>query len=587
VSVKKVLIVIGLLLAGAGISGFLRAEKPVEHITGWAWSEAYGWMSSHCENTYGGLLQNRCASSVINPDCDGEACVDYGLRVSGENLVGDMWSSNLGWISFNQTSGFPAGPNHGVKNFGNNGLTGWAKALSLDSLGWLKLQGESCDGNSKCLVGRAAPYELDAAPLDGAGAVCYGCKEVMKTCVGGEFNGLACQRNEQCGLGEGAGTCTGPYIQQAGGELLCDMCFSEYGPTACLANDTCAYDGVYPMGNACFGDAADQYSRCSDCTEYTDADGNVLTSCRQCDACYTYGVGYDEKEQRLLGWAWGGNDGNGVGWVLFGAENAVHGGPWLETRLGSVLSEKGIGSELIYEPPRGRTNADYRVMAGGDIFNFNTDSGEEFLLSSRDGQQTFATLRESIDWAGLTGGVYGQVIPISRALDIRRQLDGKVYAHSGDLYIDTPILFEANPSGSGAGAIVVDGDLYVDADVTYSDDSFVSLRNMPSVAWYVKGDVIINPRVETFSGSIFVLGSDAVEGCESQRNSCGRFDTGASSTAFDFYGIIVARDLSLGRTYFSTERGAERFIYDGRAILNTPPGMGDMQQYLPEWKKGN
>jgi hypothetical protein len=47
------------------------------------------------------------------------------------------------------------------------------------------------------------------------------------------------------------------------------------------------------------------------------------------------------------------------------------------------------------------------------------------------------------------------------------------------------------------------------------------------------------------------------------------------------YGLAVARKFMFGRTFKSLEEGAERFIYDGRAVANPPPGFADVTQSLP------
>ena len=47
------------------------------------------------------------------------------------------------------------------------------------------------------------------------------------------------------------------------------------------------------------------------------------------------------------------------------------------------------------------------------------------------------------------------------------------------------------------------------------------------------------------------------------------------------YGVAIARQFHLSRSFKSVTQGSERFIYDGRAVVNPPPGFGDITRALP------
>jgi len=102
-----------------------------EHnMSGWAWSSNIGWISFNNTNTGGS--------------------VDYGVYKNSDgtltgrnaddtyNAVGYAWSSNIGWIQFGGLSGFPSGAGTTASNAQVVGteLRGWAKALSADDNGW-------------------------------------------------------------------------------------------------------------------------------------------------------------------------------------------------------------------------------------------------------------------------------------------------------------------------------------------------------------------------------------------------------------------------------------------------------------------
>ncbi|QQS60993.1 MAG: hypothetical protein IPN70_03835 [Candidatus Moraniibacteriota bacterium] len=92
--------------------------------------DGMGWISATNENIGGGSTYK-----VIIPPADG-AVSGYG------------WSEYYGWIDFQPTGPYPAGPNHPAQREGNL-LTGWARILSIQNeginsggwSGWIKLSG--------------------------------------------------------------------------------------------------------------------------------------------------------------------------------------------------------------------------------------------------------------------------------------------------------------------------------------------------------------------------------------------------------------------------------------------------------------
>lgn len=124
-----------LLLASPPV--FSQSAAP---ITGWAWSDAVGWISLHCStgSPSGGSL---CATR------------NYGLTRNADNTVtGFAWSDNIGWIKFGGLSGFPTGGGTTPSNaiFNTNQLAGWARACAA-------FQSSDCSG----------PLSSDAGGWDG------------------------------------------------------------------------------------------------------------------------------------------------------------------------------------------------------------------------------------------------------------------------------------------------------------------------------------------------------------------------------------------------------------------------------------
>jgi len=137
--------IISFLIISIITIGFLVSESKAQAISsdnvyGYAWSSNIGWISF-----------NNCANPITPSTCTGQ---NYGVRydISSGNLSGYAWSSNIGWISFNE-NGCPSGSCQANLNLTTVALTGWAKALSLSSdtestdwaSGWINLSGVSFD----------------------------------------------------------------------------------------------------------------------------------------------------------------------------------------------------------------------------------------------------------------------------------------------------------------------------------------------------------------------------------------------------------------------------------------------------------
>ncbi|MBU0546984.1 hypothetical protein KKA72_02370 [Patescibacteria group bacterium] len=109
------------------IYSFIGAEKVKsatdDNVFGWAWSENIGWISFN--NTTGG------------------GGIGYGVNIDSETGIfsGYAWSENIGWISFNQADllNCPQLPCRADLNSETGNVSGWAKILS-DNEGWIRLR---------------------------------------------------------------------------------------------------------------------------------------------------------------------------------------------------------------------------------------------------------------------------------------------------------------------------------------------------------------------------------------------------------------------------------------------------------------
>jgi hypothetical protein len=149
----------------------------------------------------------------------------------------------------------------------------------------------------------------------------------------------------------------------------------------------------------------------------------------------------------------------------------------------------------------------------------------------------------------------------------------------------------SNNTESGAGIIIVDGNLQINKNITYEPTGVIAnLKQIPSLVWIVKGDVTIDPAVTEVVGTFIILGSDsALPRCngitELDNAGCGQFKSGTGANQLVVRGNVLAKKFLLKRTYSNAVTGApaEQFINDGRLQTNPPLGLKDMSGVIPRF----
>lgn len=283
--------------------------------------------------------------------------------------------------------------------------------------------------------------------------------------------------------------------------------------------------------------------------------------------------------------------------------------PQLKAESGDVYSQKTIKGKNI------NFNAAYLIHAGGQISNVSQENFSDYGdISFPSGNDEFINDLGKIDWAGLVycGGnpcinQYGYVVEtITNPNQIDNPLAGKIYYRNGDLRLNSnDIEFDnATVQKSGAGLILVDGDLIIEKNITYSNNPNISdLKKMASVGWIIKGDLLIDASVQNLSGAFVALGADGVTDCAMTQISadplrystpehCGLVKTGSAVPASDDVRLIIKGLLFSRRLFFqravksiTADDYAEKVIYDYHTFLNPPPGMEDFIKGLPTWEK--
>ncbi|MFH0853746.1 MAG: hypothetical protein V1853_05065 [bacterium] len=573
-------------------------------------------------------------NAYIKDDCNIPAGEEEGVCDSNDLVECDedtdcRCSENInicqstGWLSFNkyapvglfeEESGVPpAQPfNDGNQNYiakfdpSTGKVVGWGRLLSLkqdaNDGGWIKLRGEDVTANPAVI----APFGE--------------CKNCATFCSGD--TSIQCSGNE-CEDAE-AGTCTvevckicnttaDVYDSADETKISCNMCSTDGGSCTrrCKGNHTveCASDGdmaCSAYGGVCLG----------------------TIFCDTCASCDSYGVSIDDATGKVTGFGWSGNSAEQegeLGWVDFSRTN-YYSQAWLQTKFGDIYARADIGSANTPSAPSDKCNATYVISAAGTISNYCTLYGQGFgevetgYMDRPYFQQGYESIyfpSESNNYTNVLGSIdlngtitdigdgknkYGNKIVNSDDKNLTElglcaigvNLDNTVYninndftigrCDSGEGYITEWKINNrdiTNPNSvSGAGTIVVQGDLTIDVNIVYQAENFDKIRDLASLGIIVKGSIIITGNVRTIVGSYIAFGDP---GYTNKTNGI-EIENSLDEKAFQAQGLMISPSYKFGRTFRGTLTDplpAEEITYDGRVIANPPPGFSDFAQVLP------
>lgn len=474
-------------------------------------------------------------------------------------VTGWAWTENVGWVSLNCY-------NSGLLNQCTNtdyGVDYDNASGELSGYAWSENGGWICFGNSCSAAG------LPLAPDNAIPSA-----KINK-------NGLLSGWASWLVLGaDGWIKLQGAPENLPGKKYACRNCAALKGGTA----ETCGICFVNP-----FNEGSSEI--CQNCTNCTN---NI---CATCNSCFTYGAGIDFSNNTMVGWAWN-NSGHdiGFGWLKFHSTQtqAVANAPFIETVGGDIYAQKGIGSLYQATSPEGKYSATYLLQSNGDIVHFtsqcateNNCEGAGWLDSNAavidvPGQaNNYYNKLGGLDIKGILSGQYGAIEFINNDLNIDNVLGGKVYYFSGDLNLAGRIFPNGVGANSGAGTIVVKGNLYINGDLSYQAGAVNKIKNLASLGVIVLkkddssgGNVYIDPLVRNIVGSY--IAENTIYTGKNVR---------AKDVPLQVDGLLIARDLKFQRDSFdlSTKAASERVIYDGRVITNPPSGFVDLGKALPRY----
>lgn len=555
----------------------VEAQTVQYDLSGWLYSDTYGWISLNSAN---------CRL----PDCTPGA--PYKVVLESNNVItGYGWSSNVGWVCFGSTcTGIPpSGPLSALLDPVTGQMTGWAQIISLGADGWIHFRG----GNV------SAPSTVPN------GVACYGCEKKCNIWTQAcDTGGQNCHNVDPC-------------LKYFDNEFKsCSLCFSRTKyDLVNIPND--GIDAVAGGSGYIGGSVSAGGTTCN--TNCATVPNTTRVTCDTCSNWVQYGASGDSTTGSIYGWGWngfGGTPGNGAGWVHFntaGGAGIVY--PWLETQYGAIYGQNKVQQKA----GTGRVTyciyaQDIKRMTSTNCANPDVlkDVKIDFLVKDAT-KEVYKNAIGKIDITGLVTVVsnngiiklnkYRQEIQeLTFSSSLVASLNNKVYVTPGPLTINSVVTIKNGRSASeaGNGTIIVNGDLIINANINYGSTADINaisndLKRLASVAWIVRGDVIIGGNVTNIAGAFMVLGKPDVA-CQYESGApCdattdypkylsthyGIFFSGASVNPLTVWGLVVAKAFDFRRAYANLAQGSERIIYDGRLSANPPPGLSGFTEGLP------
>lgn len=511
------------------------AADSTNNIRGWGYSSNSGWISLNslndgackqcqlgakagqgCRATSDCLDDNRVTQN--DGTCEPTAtCPTYGLSlVSADNHQGEIkgyaWSSSLGYMCFGSTcTGTPPTPPGGS-----------IQAVYI-------CRGKICHSNS------AVPPAPDV-PEDKVG--------------------VACTSDADCG--------DIPNSCRDDGDTSCDQAeVADVTGWARILNQSQDKGWISLSGNV-NSDPSSTYGLQILFNQCYDSDGNATSNEENC-------LRPLDKYTLLSGWSWhqaGGsniiNESNhsptayGAGWLCFNRSECRSESeilfPYVYGQGGDVFSRGSI--QTMFPPPVGRQNAQYLIHVGGSNIgaNFKTactnssckekglvlnlpsatataGPSDEDIYNFKLGRFDFKGLATPTP-ASIAAGTPKNSYNFEVVEDFPTITGGSVSLAEKVYVVNTPAVTgsytiadvltinNGEVGVSGAGTIIVRGDLIVKSDIKYQTGS-VARKQLASAVWFVLGDVKVAANVKEMAGTYIVLGKRAKALCKNLDNSWG------------------------------------------------------------------
>lgn len=587
-----------------------------DYVMGWLWSDSIGWLSLNDTNAGA---------------CPSGGCGTYGVTVdtATREVKGFGWSDKVGWVCFGATcqahadclGSQPSGPATAYVNSGSGMLEvhGWAKVCNQGPKGWISLNcidPGACGTYSYKVFYNTATKTFNGQPAgthpipntaslawngnsDGTG---FGYIDFQyatlntppetppeTNCRDGldnDLNGLADCADAAC---KTTTTCNQSVWTNTdfGGNPICRNGVDDDGTGIDCASARCK--GAPECQET---STKTNFSGVNLCADAIDDDGNGTIDCVD-SGCAGYAgcagvVGEPATPPDIHTACSNGTDDDLNGFKDCFDANCQIADPlcvpaWLQAKFGNVYAQQGITGSVTKQ-----SQSTYCLTSNGSITGFTSGSGcaesGSVSLTLPKGTTQYQGSLGSIDINGILAGRYGQVVnltPGNITASLPTNLAGKVYRVNGDATLNARTFVNGTAATErGNGLLIVEGNLTISGAGTVLDYS--ALTNITSLRNLASFGVIVKKNSAGAGGNIYIT-SDVTKivGAYFAENSINTGTTGGTDQALKVYGLMAAYRINLERNFRSQTQAAEEVVFDGRAVANPPPGMGDVTKSLP------
>jgi len=543
-----------------------------ENVTGWAWSSTAGWISMNDTNS-------------------GSGGGSYGVYYDGsaKTLTGFGWSPNAGWVCFGSTCTTqcpgltPAGGAATTAVDASGNVTGWAKACNLGASGWISLNCSNMSGecaaagnykvNINLTTGIFTGWAFNALTgSNGWGWISFNCANDGTCASAGNYK-VQIGAVEDFNINSALCRDLVDNDVPANGLIDCQDPKCKGHEPSCPSKETnCSLLG---RTNCCYNLTDDDYNGFIDCSD-SDCASDVHCQPENC----TNGV--DDNANTLI-------DCLDPQCSTAPACTAA----WLQSKYGNIFANAGVSGNSA---PSTQANATFCITSSGTISNFTSQTG---CVESGGAAATtlpiatggYISTLGHIDVVGILSGRYGQVVNITSAAQLPSDLAGKVYVYTDNVCTSPFILpaktfNNATAAGSrGSGTLVIRGcNLKITGDTTYQAGGATTyLRNLASLGILALGQYNVSNQYTT-GGVVYISPSvGQVVGTIYAEKDIWTGSTGASSTDMQLkvYGAMASKQIHLQRRWIAPNQPSESIEFDGRAVVNPPPGFQDVAKSLP------
>ncbi|HPU95014.1 MAG TPA: hypothetical protein PK398_02455, partial [Candidatus Gracilibacteria bacterium] len=165
-------------------------------------------------------------------------------------------------------------------------------------------------------------------------------------------------------------------------------------------------------------------------------------------------------------------------------------------------------------------------------------------------------------------GRFATQVGSNTTFDTHTHANAKIYNFEGDATVNTEFKI------SGTHTYIINGNLNINGNITYNNADYSNLNDVPSAAFIVLGNIIIDESVTKIDGIYITTGQFMASNSEDPKNPD---STEKLTVNGGLYGDVS--DLFSHRLYvgdIDEDEGSVLIRYSENFLINTPPGLKDL-----------